>query len=550
MLAPSVDVIVSPFSRRAAPSSGITIAASQEAAMGDDGAGCCPRRVARPPRHRYAPSSKEHCEARSGLLSKIESSYTEAQHRLAVRGRPVTLSRFLDAGVCIGLLDPVSNIMIPLRPYLAEWESMRYLLLADADLLCAASTIVADRGMMLHFSLNSPASAPAVEAALALAAQVSKHPQPKQLALARLPRGELRSHLHRSLLRAGHCYGPMDPAVTPVLDVIGLDSLTRLQSRSFYGLVSFIQTRYHHLSEHQSVQCLIAACGQLSLADPKLMSTAEQSKGEQRHHCMWNHYDEVIRSVEQQSPCAGVQEAYMAADIAAWHPNPDEQATFLASWKGDPVVMNQLTSEDVHHWSQFMSPEQTPTPERVCKSGYPVVAGKMRSEVQQRRVSRKKPAYDLHIISCVNKNVGGPEYCEEQIAEDCLSFAPCRYLYTHVNFLATRKDSLSNTSYTTLFFAEFDNKKKDGAPLVCCPVHEPIAFAAEHVRCLYCEAAGARVVHPTSMEFHGGGEEFEKVIHGEHSLSNSWLICKNNFAVERMCAVEEDFMYVDVNETE
>ena len=56
-------------------------------------------------------------------------------------------------------------------------------------------------------------------------------------------------------------------------------------------------------------------------------------------------------------------------------------------------------------------------------------------------------------------------------------------------------------------------------------------------------------MHPTSMEFHGGGEEFEKVIRGEHSLSNSWLICKNNFAVERMC-IEEDFMYVDVNETD
>jgi hypothetical protein len=488
------------------------------------------------------PSSKEHCDARDGLLSKIESSYTEAQHRLAVRGRPVTLSRFLDAGVCIGLLDPVSNIMVNtictsdrwpdlrekvlagsvvdeklgrlsmqgliaflvyLFPYLAEWEAIRYLLLADADLLCAARIIVADRGMMLHFSLNSPASAPAVEAALALAAQVAKHPQPKQLvrvwmllcsrlhqafsllsevdshsplgdherlktmlddpaaanlnipwhlaasrppysnaianmpyqhtrslrmvlldtihgfylqALARLPRGELRCHLHRSLLRAGHCYGPMDPvsniiyntiwyhanfpaAVTPVLDVSRPDSLTRLESRSFYGLVSFIQTRYHHLSEHQAVQCLIAASGQLSLADPKLMSSAGQGKGEQRHHCMWNHYDEVIRNVEQQNPCADIQEAYMAAAIAAWHPNPDEQATFLASWKGDPVAMNKLTSEDVHRWSKLMSPEQPPTPERVCKSGYPVIAGKMRSEAQQRRVSRKvKAALRKHLL--------------------------------------------------------------------------------------------------------------------------------------------------------
>jgi hypothetical protein len=208
-------------------------------------------------------------------------------------------------------------------------------------------------------------------------------------------------------------------AVTPVLDVIGPDSLTRLESRSFYGLVSFIQTRYHHLSEHQAVQCLIAACGQLTLADPKLMSTAEQAKVEQHHHqrrsdshhlchCMCNHYDEIIRNVEQQSPCAGVQEAYMAAAIAAWHPNPDEQATFLASWKGDPVAMNQLTSEDVHRWSKLMSPQQPPTPERVCKSGYPVVAGKMRSEAQQRRVSRKvKAALRKHLLE---DGVGTVEY--------------------------------------------------------------------------------------------------------------------------------------------
>jgi hypothetical protein len=46
----------------------------------------------------------------------------------------------------------------------------------------------------------------------------------------------------------------------------------------------------------------------------------------------------------------------------AWHPNPDELAAFLASWKGGPVAMNQLTSEDVHRCLQFISPEQPPTP--------------------------------------------------------------------------------------------------------------------------------------------------------------------------------------------
>jgi hypothetical protein len=88
------------------------------------------------------------------------------------------------------------------------------------------------------------------------------------------PHGEPR--LHRSLLRSGHCYGPVGtvsniilntiwydvnfPAAAennPVLDVIGPDSLTRLESRSFYGHLSFLQTRYHNLSEHQMHACLL-----------------------------------------------------------------------------------------------------------------------------------------------------------------------------------------------------------------------------------------------------------------------------------------------------
>jgi hypothetical protein len=516
------------------------------AAMGS-GVGSSLSRVARPQR-RYMPSGKEHADASSRLLSKIDSFYAEARDRLAVRARPATLSRFLDAGVCIGLLDPVSNIMtnaicapnscpdhggrvlsgaaideslversrcslrgliaflIYFFPYLEEWEAVRYLLLADADLLAAARFIVADRGMMARFSLNSPASAPAFEAALTLAAQIAKHPQPKHLlhvwmslssrlhqalsllsevqhhsplqnlelletmtddpvvpnlaiswdlaasrplhnnsianmpyqhtrslqmvlldtihgfylqVLAMLPRSELRSQLHRSLLRAGYCYGPMDPvsniinntiwyhanfpaAKIPVLDVIGPKSLTRLESRSFYGLVSFLQTRYHDLSNHQVVQCLIAARGNLFLADRKLLTV----KAEHHPcHCLACHvphigslYDDVIRKVEEQNPCAGVKEAYMAAATAAWHPNPEEQAKFLTSWKVLPVT-DQLTSEDVHRWSYFLSPEQPPTPERICDSYYPVKAGKMRSEAQQRRISRKvKAALNKHLL--------------------------------------------------------------------------------------------------------------------------------------------------------
>lgn len=364
-------------------------------------------RVIRPESH-FIPYKAEQIEERTRLLSMIDTYYREACDRLVVEATAAIRARFLDAGVCIGLLDPVSNVMantlatsdlrpglmdkvsedtkpgemakrsldglvaflIYFFPYLAGWEAVRYLLVVDADLLVAARLIVADRGMM-GFSVISLASVVAFEAALRLAAQVAKHPQPECLvsvwmslssqlqqvlsflsamqtqtqgmnlggiqsllggqslpdlgkawnlvasrppynniadmpykatrslrmalldtihsfylrALARPPRAELRTRYHRSMLMASYCYGPLDPVSNiivntiwydvmfaapqpPVLDMIGPNSLTRLESRSFYGLASFLQTRYHNLSEHQLVQCLVASCAHLSVADP------------------------------------------------------------------------------------------------------------------------------------------------------------------------------------------------------------------------------------------------------------------------------------------
>lgn len=456
---------------------------------------CGVRRVVRPQR-RYMPSIKEHDDRLSRLLSKLGAFYKEASDRLAVRTRPVTLARFLESGICIGLLDPVSNIIVntictsDLRPdyrqkvlvctdieekldelarrslealvsclvyffpYLAKWEAVLCLLLTDGDLVAAARYIVWKRRME-KFSLDSPVGAPAFEEAITLAAKIAKHSHPKQLAhvwmllssrlhqvldlllevqsysprqkyddlkamiedpvvrylsvswdlayhrlfccysnnfkgmpmayshtrslrmvlldtihafylkaMAMLPSGELRSRLHRSLLRAGHCYGPLDPvsniilntiwydtnfpsAETPVLDVIGPDSLTRLESRSFYGLVSFLQTRYHCLSENQIVEILANNSCQLSIADPKFMLTAGEFKVEQNQHQHCPDDDTMI--LEQLSPCTDLKDAFAAAAIAAWHPNPEEQAKFLASWHPNYLLTLPVTSKDV--WS-------------------------------------------------------------------------------------------------------------------------------------------------------------------------------------------------------
>lgn len=210
----------------------------------------------------------------------------------------------------------------------------------------------------------------------------------------------------------------------------------------------------------------------------------------------------------------------------------------------------QLTSENVQFIASLLSSQQKPTPEEFRKKNpYPVIAGKKRSEAQQRRISTKvkaaldkhllregEPMYELHIICGANESVGVPEICD---VDNDMLFAPCKFRYTHVNFLVTRKDSPADR-YPLLFFAEFDDEE-EGEPL-CCLVDVPTPFA-EHVRCLYCEADGTKIVHPASGNFHGREGVFEEAICKNRS---DRIICKNEYAVQRVYAVDEDFMYLDM----
>ncbi|KAM0826242.1 hypothetical protein ACQ4PT_069014 [Festuca glaucescens] len=183
--------------------------------------------------------------------------------------------------------------------YLADWEAVRYLLLAEADPLVAARVMSEDRGLRTVRS----ASDGALRLALRCAAITAKHPRPKLLALmwtslplesillltvqrelprddchifgklskevaagppshllrpwpeltacdskvtevpyqhstslrrvlldtihgfylkalARMLTCELQSRFHRSLLKAGHCYGPFDPVSNIILNTI------------------------------------------------------------------------------------------------------------------------------------------------------------------------------------------------------------------------------------------------------------------------------------------------------------------------------------------
>uniref|UniRef100_I1QTT7 PIR2-like helical domain-containing protein n=1 Tax=Oryza glaberrima TaxID=4538 RepID=I1QTT7_ORYGL len=103
-------------------------------------------------------------------------------------------------------------------------------------------------------------------------------------ALALLPQHLLRGRYHRSVVMAGHCYGPLDPASNIILntiwydaafpvpkeqhldlDMIGRWALIRAECCSIAGLVAGLAGDYNP-SELQAIRCLLYANGDFATA--------------------------------------------------------------------------------------------------------------------------------------------------------------------------------------------------------------------------------------------------------------------------------------------
>ncbi|BAH93263.1 uncharacterized protein [Oryza sativa Japonica Group] len=626
------------------------------------------------------PSSRTQDKNRSLLLDKVRASHAEALERL----RPAA---DLDAGLCFGLLDPVSNAIVNAAvfaeaedgndrtgrsldgavtflttffPHLPDWEAVRYLLDADADVLVAARLVVRDRGLR-RFGFASDTAGAAVRLALRCAALAVKHPHPDRLvhawlslsrrldeavsalanhdvrglvalvvdeaeapaaanmerawelaasrflgrdngiaappyrhamplqrtllyaiqgfylrALARLPSGELRSHYHRSLVKAGHCYGPMDPVSNIILNVVWYDaahppveelelamippkSMSSIATRSFLGLVSFLCTRYPNLGLHDAIRCLLDFDGDLNAA---------AREADRRQH----------------RPSCTIQESYAAAAAAARHPKPDEQVEFLSSSRAmtTPLLLQnggQLSSEDVRRLAAALLP---PTPSAAVspmqrKPTKPRRRRQLKLKAQiirdQNKICRKVKAaldryalqnnepggYELHVICGMNNCVSGPVYCTD---DDIVSYTPLIYFRCHVNFLARRRDSdpsaIAGEGALQLFFAECGNYRlnHDG---ICCPVTISPP-CSEQVRCLYCEHEGVGIMHPSIENFHGREVDFEKMVCGEDTCgdefdpeideepfyTNDGIV--NSLKVNILSGLEEEFIYRNSDE--
>ncbi|CAN6357737.1 unnamed protein product [Urochloa humidicola] len=360
-------------------------------------------------------------------------------------------------------------------------------------------------------------------------------------ALARLPAGELRSRFHRSLLIAGHCYGPFDPvsniivntiwydaAFPPTvkleMDTIGTFILHRTENCSLYGMVSFLCTRYHHIDFHQALRGLLDVDGYLFQADGTLNLDLDNIN-----------VDPEIRDILTTPTCefpprTGMEEAFFAAATAACHPKPEAQAKFLFQCSNVPMLGDasvllqgdgQLSSQDVQCLAKLLCPEaacsEQPLPSfrhTWYLSEHTRMSKKINDALSAYAVMPNgEPMYELHTICGVNKYVSGPVG----------TVAKC--YRSHVNFLATPKGTqFSAGTNPVLFFAEVsnDDKVRAGTQSFCCSVPLPIP-CSQRVRCLFCDYMGIKIVHPIGEDFHGRKLEFEKMVCGEDPCNHDFI---------------------------
>ncbi|WVZ55644.1 hypothetical protein U9M48_006279 [Paspalum notatum var. saurae] len=330
-------------------------------------------------------------------------------------------------------------------------------------------------------------------------------------AIARFPRGDLRMTHHRGLLKAGHCFGPMDDPVSNIIlntiwydtafppqeeflaDMLLTQSLARTQARSACGLILFLCTRFPGLTTGAAVDFLLQAGANLHDAISRVQCEGHEASG-------------------------SLEEAYTKAARATWHPEPEALAklyTQLPHHLPAEVLSSlrtsdrSLTAEEVETISASLHGVLgSQTPHRVPKLR-PQAARRVRHDRARfskdhlffRRIvdnalkSKDPPGYQLHVICGVNEKVADNGKHGYYDLKD-------GHPYCHINFLARPRGS--PTATPTLFFAEC-SKDDDNTKVFCCCAVDP---SKDDGRCCRCEKNGTPIVHPTFERYRGCDTDF------------------------------------------
>ncbi|CAN6230472.1 unnamed protein product [Urochloa humidicola] len=153
-------------------------------------------------------------------------------------------------------------------------------------------------------------------------------------AISRLPTQDVRVRYHRGLVKAGYCYGPLDPVANIIVNTIWFDTafpplenlevdmictstLVRVESRSLSGLIDLLLTCIPEISEHDAMVYLLK--NNMKVKKANRMARAEG--------CDISDWD---------------ISAYKAAATASFHPEPEAYVEFAMQTL--PLVQSAIKS--------------------------------------------------------------------------------------------------------------------------------------------------------------------------------------------------------------
>lgn len=395
-------------------------------------------------------------------------------------------------------------------------------------------------------------------------------------ALALLPLENLRKYYHRSLVIAGHCYGPLDPVSNIILNTVWLEAtfpvrkeqqfelpmisslaLLRVAHRSLEGMVAFLRAfAGGDLSDLDAYRFLLHADANLGVA----MKALKQAQAECDEQPKGGH------------PTIAFSDIYQAAVTASMHPRPDMLRDFLASDRVHDILPAYSGRSLSHDEVCSLIISLSETKPSFQDDGLPLLPAKYLRLPQMTRdgfilnkdqfqreftlFSRmvdgalKKytqhnggTEYELVFICGGNENVAdqdGPE-----LSQVDYPWSPFKYHYCHVNFLARPKGI--NVA-PTLFFAEcvkYEETSDLSRETTCCPVVVPPKDAAEELRCYYCEFEGTSIVHPTERSYHGCKLDFEKMVLGNNVHKTDKIVYNAKTLTDFMGLLPVDYVYFD-----
>ncbi|KAF7101191.1 hypothetical protein CFC21_102583 [Triticum aestivum] len=317
----------------------------------------------------------------------------------------------------------------------------------------------------------------------------------------RLPAGC--EHLIRSILVAGHCYGPMDPVSNVIISSIWYDRWCPLPEADRKGIQAYdiLNTCYMLRTQARSLKGLLClACA----LDPTLTEECA-AKALRDNTC------DLFGKLSGVFPLgSGSSNIFHMAAKAAGHPLPAGLGLLYQQLAQVPARFAQLSSlitssrvlsPDVcNQIAAFLEGEFKITPHvqnelqaqapKLCKEALKTLSRKRSGHGCKTEFIRFKLAQLLDKYA--SEHPWEPKYVLNFIC-GVEERGPLFTVCYRVNFMATPESQDENT----LFFAEFwVSYPQPPKPNFCCPLQQPYSG-----RCYFGEASARKIVYPCSTEY-------------------------------------------------